>query len=62
MVVFWVFFGLFIAWMVKMASHHNHSEEDAGYRPLDVLNERYAKGELSKKEYEDMKKDIMKKD
>jgi putative membrane protein len=36
-------------------SHHYPSRE----RAIEVLNERYAKGEISKEQFEQMKKDIL---
>lgn len=60
MIVFWVLVILLIIWGVRtiarggrMGRWHEHS------RALDILNERYAKGEIMKEEYELKKKDIM---
>lgn len=38
---------------------HYHGQADQG-KALDILNERYAKGEISKEEYEAKKNDITK--
>ncbi len=48
---------LLIIWLVKRASYSGYSQETQG-KALDILKERYAKGEITKKEYENMKKDI----
>ncbi|MHB8173836.1 MAG: SHOCT domain-containing protein [Nitrospirota bacterium] len=46
---------LLIVWLVKKSGiERGHGEESA----LDILKKRYAKGEISKEEYERMKKDI----
>jgi uncharacterized membrane protein len=36
--------------------HHEHDEEKS---PLDILNERYAGGEITREQYLDMKREIM---
>jgi len=48
---------LLIIWLVKRASYSGYALEKQG-RALDILKERYARGEITKKEYENMKKDI----
>ncbi len=63
MILFWVFVVILIAWVVRRPYHY--SGPSAGPNPqssrsaLDVLNERYAKGEINKQEYDQKKKDIM---
>ncbi len=54
MVLFWVLGIAFVVWLVGEASRGRHSRS----RALDLLNERYARGEIDKKEYEAKKKDI----
>ena len=63
MVVFWVLFIALIIWIVRGVSgrsccshsgHDSHSDSNA----LEILKERYAKGEIDKKEFEEKKKDL----
>ncbi len=61
MIVFW---GLII-WAIVALVHHGsgHSGHccrsgDSGGKALDILKERYAKGEIKKEEYEQKKKDL----
>jgi putative membrane protein len=48
---------LMIVWLVKRASYTGYPQEKEG-KALDILKERYARGEITKKEYENIKKDI----
>ena len=49
---------LLIVWLVRRVSYSGDtSKTDAG-SALEILKQRYAKGEISKKEYENIKKDI----
>jgi len=43
-------------WMLR--SHYKKSSFNKSDTPLDILNKRYAAGELTKEEYERLKKDI----
>ena len=68
----WVILGwIFLIWIVSMivrrvvwGSHHRHEkwrrwqEMKTGHSALGILNERYAKGEINREEYEQKKKDI----
>jgi len=59
MALFWIGIIWFIVWLVrqsKMPTNANTPERT----PLQILKERYAKGEITKKEFDDMKKDIEK--
>ncbi|MBU4056560.1 SHOCT domain-containing protein [Patescibacteria group bacterium] len=57
MIVFWIIVVLgaiaLIKWLIKELKGG-----DAG-KALDILKERYAKGEISKEEYDAKKKDLM---
>jgi putative membrane protein len=58
--LFWVFIVigiiLLIVWIAKQPGRYErgHGEES----PLDILRKRYARGEISKEEFERIKKDI----
>jgi len=62
MLVFWGFIIWFIAALVRNSSEwrgarHDGEKGDKTY--LEILKERYAKGEIDKKEFEQMKKDLV---
>lgn len=58
MIVFWALFIALIVWVVReVGGKHSHSTR-SGSQALDILKERYAKGEISKEEFESKKKDI----
>jgi putative membrane protein len=55
MIVFWVLFIALIVWVVREFSGKNSKSSS---NALDILKERYAKGEMNKEEFESKKKDI----
>lgn len=54
MVLFWGAIIYFIVWIV----HNNKTNGESGKKSIDILKERYAKGEIDKKEFEEKKKDL----
>jgi len=57
----WWIIGIFIivaiAWMaVKTINNDSNINPPAGKSPMDILEERYAKGEIDKQEFEERKK------
>jgi putative membrane protein len=46
-----------IRWVRGKSPWHNHGNW-CGNSALDILNERYAKGEINKQEFEEKKKDL----
>ena len=55
MLFFWVAFVFFIVWIVREVTGRGTHEKS---KALDILKERYAKGEIDKKEFEEKKKDL----
>ena len=51
---------LFIVWLVRMARHDGYRfrNRPGGRTALDILKERYAKGEITKAEFDERRKDI----
>ena len=55
MIVFWVLFFVLIVWVVREVSGKNSQSSS---KALDILKERYVKGEINKEEFEAKKKDL----
>ena len=54
MILFWLLLLVLIFLLVKKSSLHSGRQETAE----DILKKRYARGEISREEFERMKKDI----
>jgi putative membrane protein len=63
MIVFWVLViaGLIflIKWLVQNTKTGAHSSSSSASSALDILKERYARGEIDKQEFEEKKKDLL---
>lgn len=62
MIIIWVALILFVVWMAREMADSGKKHRDSGRNEgtaLDILKERYAKGELTKEQFEAMKKEIM---
>lgn len=58
MFLFWAAIIIFIVWVAKEIGGRNHEKSNSN-SALDILKERYAKGEINKEEFEQKKKDIV---
>ena len=56
MLIFWVGLIGLIVWGISKLSRRDGSTPR--HSPLDVVKERYAKGEISREEFEQLKKDL----
>lgn len=52
-VLFWIVLVYVLVSIFRQSHHHSHRE-----KPIDILKERYAKGEINKEQFESMKKDL----
>lgn len=55
-IIFWVAFVCFIYWIIKKAGYLEKPEEKAKNNALKILEERFAKGEIDQKEFEEKRK------
>jgi len=57
MILFWALIILGVAALVKWLAAGGGGERGAS-RPLDILKERYARGEINREQYEQMRRDL----
>lgn len=59
MIAFWVVLIIGIVYLIRWIAGSTGSGSSSGHEaPLDILKKRYARGEISKEEFEQMKKDL----
>jgi len=58
MIIFWILIILGVVALVRYLGGTKQSSADKNKTPLDILKERYARGEINKKEFEEIKKDV----
>ncbi|UCH43896.1 MAG: SHOCT domain-containing protein [Dehalococcoidales bacterium] len=56
MIIFWAGLIALVVWGITKLSKREGSTQ--GRNPTDVIKERYARGEISREEFEQMKKDL----
>jgi putative membrane protein len=57
--LFWILVIVGIVWAVKAASGNSNSPPGKQKSALDILDERYAKGEIDQQEFEQKRKDLV---
>jgi putative membrane protein len=60
MILFWTAVIALTVWVVKLTNERSTSKTDTALsiKPLDIIRERYAKGEISREEFENLKKEL----
>lgn len=58
MMFFWILIIILIVYLVRSSGNIRSGQHRMEKTPLEILQERYAKGEIDKKEYEEKKKDL----
>jgi putative membrane protein len=56
-IIFWALVVFLIIWAIRKLA--GRSSSDSRRTSLDILDERYAKGEITREQYEQMKRDLL---
>ena len=56
--ILWIIIIGAVVYAIAQNSKLKGSETDSGEKPLDILKKRYAKGEITKEEFDKIKKDL----
>jgi putative membrane protein len=63
MILFWglIVVGVvfLIRWLIQATGNKGHSDVGTGFTAMDILKERYARGEITRDEFGSMKKDLL---
>ncbi len=59
MILFWVLIIVGIVFLVRWIAGDARNRDGREETPLEILKKRYARGEITKAQYEEMKKAIM---
>lgn len=58
MIIFWIILIVVIVLLVKSFTSRSSERIERRESPMDILNRRYASGEIEKEEYAEKKKDL----
>lgn len=56
--LFWIFLVIVIVWAVKTATGNSSSPPEMKKSAIDILKERYARGEIDQQEFEQKRKHL----
>lgn len=66
MIIFWIVVIIGAVYLIKLVIQNTQSKGDPSdrgrsdnLRPIDILKQRYARGEIDKKEFEEKKRDLL---
>jgi putative membrane protein len=57
-ILFWAGIIALIVWGVSRLTHDGRPSSPSGKSPLDIAKERYARGEITREQFDQIKKDL----